>query len=129
MSGRGNSTTEPTNGVKMLGMDRNTGKLLSGTDHIRQSIVDILTTPLGTRVMLPEYGSKLFDLVDNPTDPSLAMRIIMESAGAIARWAPRVRIDRINVLAVDIGKITILIIATDIETQQRLEFNNMELIF
>lgn len=64
MSGRGNSTTEPTNGVKMLGMDRNTGKLLSGTDHIRQSIVDILTTPLGTRVMLPEYGSKLFDLVD-----------------------------------------------------------------
>ena len=126
MSGRGNSTTEPTNGVKMLGMDRNTGKLLSGTDHIRQSIVDILTTPLGTRVMLPEYGSKLFD---NPTDPSLAMRIIMESAGAIARWEPRVRIDRINVLAVDIGKITILIIATDIETQQRLEFNNMELIF
>ena len=129
MSGRGNSTTEPTNRVKMLGMDRNTGKLLSGTDHIRQSIVDILTTPLGTRVMLPEYGSKLFDLVDNPTDPSLAMRIIMESAGAIARWEPRVRIDRINVLAVDIGKITILIIATDIETQQRLEFNNMELIF
>lgn len=129
MSGRGNSTTEPTNGVKMLGMDRNTGKLLSGTDHIRQSIVDILTTPLGTRVMLPKYGSKLFDLVDNPTDPSLAMRIIMESAGAIARWEPRVRIDRINVLAVDIGKITILIIATDIETQQRLEFNNMELIF
>lgn len=129
MSGRGNSTTEPTNGVKMLGMDRNTGKLLSGTDHIRQSIVDILTTPLGTRVMLPEYGSKLFDLADNPTDPSLAMRIIMESAGAIARWEPRVRIDRINVLAVDIGKITILIIATDIETQQRLEFNNMELIF
>lgn len=129
MSGRGNSTTEPTNGVKMLGMDRNTGKLLSGTDHIRQSIVDILTTPLGTRVMLPEYGSKLFDLVDNPTDPSLAMRIIMESAGAIARWEPRVRIDRINVLAVDIGKITILIIATDIETQQRLEFNNIELIF
>lgn len=129
MSGRGNSTTEPTNGVKMLGMDRNTGKLLSGTDHIRQSIVDILTTPLGTRVMLPEYGSKLFDLVDNPTDPSLAMRIIMESAGAIARWEPRVRIDRINVLAVDIGKITILIIATNIETQQRLEFNNMELIF
>lgn len=129
MSGQGNSTTEPTNGVKMLGMDRNTGKLLSGTDHIRQSIVDILTTPLGTRVMLPEYGSKLFDLVDNPTDPSLAMRIIMESAGAIARWEPRVRIDRINVLAVDIGKITILIIATDIETQQRLEFNNMELIF
>ena len=129
MSGRGNSTTEPTNGVKMLGMDRNTGKLLSGTDHIRQSIVDILTTPLGTRVMLPEYGSKLFDLVDNPTDPSLAMRIIIESAGAIARWEPRVRIDRINVLAVDIGKITILIIATDIETQQRLEFNNMELIF
>ena len=45
----------------------NTGKKpLSGVDHICQSIVDILTTPLETRVMLPEYGTQLFDLLIIP---------------------------------------------------------------
>lgn len=113
----------------MQGMDRSTGKQLAGTDHIRQSIVDILTTPLGTRVMLPEYGSNLFNLVDNPTDPGLAMKIIMASAGALAKWEPRIRVDSVNVTAIDVGKITISIIATDVEARRRLELQNMELIF
>ncbi|ECB1325844.1 baseplate assembly protein [Salmonella enterica subsp. enterica serovar Nigeria] len=113
----------------MQGMNRSTGEVLAGTDHIRQSIVDILTTPLGTRVMLPEYGSNLFNLVDNPTDPGLAMKIIMTSAGALAKWEPRIRVDSVNVQAIDVGKITILIIATDVETRRRLEFNNLELVF
>jgi len=113
----------------MKGMNRNTGKVLAGTDHIRQSVVDILTTPLGTRVMLPEYGSNLADLVDNPLDPTLAIKIIMASAGALARWEPRIRIDRIRTEAIDTGTITIAIEATDIETRQRLELNNLELPF
>lgn len=108
-------------------MDRNTGMALAGTEHIRQSLVDILTTPLGTRVMLPEYGSSLFDLVDNPTDPSLAMKMIMSCAGALARWEPRIRVDKISVGAVNKGQITINLIATDVETRRRLEFNNLEL--
>lgn len=113
----------------MQGMNRRDGKPLAGTDHICQSIVDILTTPLGTRVMLPEYGSNLFNLVDNPQDPALAMKIIMASAGALAKWEPRIRVDSVNVQAIGVGKITILIVATDVETQKRLEFNNLELVF
>ncbi|EAZ4876775.1 baseplate assembly protein [Salmonella enterica] len=113
----------------MQGMNRSTGKPLAGSDHIRQSIVDILTTPLGTRVMLPEYGSNLFNLVDNPSDPGLAMKIIMASAGALAKWEPRIRVDSVNVTAIDVGKITISIIATDVEARRRLELQNMELIF
>lgn len=113
----------------MQGMNRRDGKPLAGTDHICQSIVDILTTPLGTRVMLPEYGSNLFNLVDNPQDPALAMKIIMASAGALAKWEPRIRVDSVNVTAIDVGKITISIIATDVEARRRLELQNMELIF
>lgn len=113
----------------MQGMNRSTGEVLAGPDHIRQSIVDILTTPLGTRVMLPEYGSNLYNLVDNPTDPGLSMKIIMTSAGALAKWEPRIRVDSVNVTAIDVGRITILIIATDVETRRRLEFNNLELVF
>lgn len=115
----------------MKGMNRSTGKVLAGTDHIAQSVIDILTTPIGTRVMLPEYGSNLPDLVDNPSDPVLAIKIIIASAGALARWEPRIRIDRIRPVALDakIGRIAIDIEATDVETRKRLKLNNLELLF
>ena len=45
--------------IGMIGLDRRTGQLISGLDHLRQSIEDILSTPLGSRRMRPEYGSKL----------------------------------------------------------------------
>ncbi|MCP9660857.1 GPW/gp25 family protein [Escherichia fergusonii] len=112
----------------MQGMSRTTGKPLSGTEHIAQSIIDILTTPLNTRVMLPEYGCNLFDLIDNPSDPALGMRIIMATAGALAKWEPRIEIESVNVVAIGIGKITISIVAIDVETRKRLEFNNLELL-
>ena len=35
---------------------------------IEESIKDILLTPLGSRVMLPEYGSRLFELIDRRVD-------------------------------------------------------------
>lgn len=43
----------------MLGTDANTGKALEGMAHLRQSIRDILGTPLGSRVMRRDYGSEL----------------------------------------------------------------------
>ena len=37
----------------MIGMDRHTGAALSGVEHLRQSIADILTTPVGSRPPRP----------------------------------------------------------------------------
>ncbi|WP_170000657.1 GPW/gp25 family protein, partial [Campylobacter sp. RM9328] len=37
---------------------------------INESIKDILLTPLGSRVMLPDYGSRLFELIDRRVDDS-----------------------------------------------------------
>ncbi|MCV6588938.1 MAG: hypothetical protein OIF57_07920 [Marinobacterium sp.] len=51
----------------MQGMDSVTGKPLADMAHIRQSITNILTTPIGTRVMRRDYGSVLPDLIDRPT--------------------------------------------------------------
>ena len=50
----------------MNGINAHTGQALSGIDHLRQSIRDILTTRIGTRVMRRDYGSRLPTLVDNP---------------------------------------------------------------
>jgi hypothetical protein len=79
------------------GMNRQTGKALNGVTHLRQSIQDIVTTPIGSRVMRRTYGSHFFDLVDQPGNPAGRLRMIAAAADAVARWEPRVRIDRVLV--------------------------------
>lgn len=101
----------------MQGMNRDTGAHLAGTDHIRQSVKDILSTPLGSRRMLMEYGSEIHDLVDHPDDRSTAIRVVMATAVALARWEPRIQVDAVNVQEAGGGKILIDIKATDIESQ------------
>ncbi len=81
----------------MSGMDRNTGKRIDGVAHIAQSIADILTTPIGSRVMRRHYGSRLFELIDAPLNAATRQLIAAASAGAIARWEPRVKLSRIAV--------------------------------
>ena len=48
------------------GMHTANGRAVSGLAHLRQSVRDILTTPLGSRVMRRDYGSGLFKLIDRP---------------------------------------------------------------
>ncbi len=40
-----------------IGMNRDTGKAITETDHLRQSVRDILLTPQGSRLARREYGS------------------------------------------------------------------------
>ena len=81
----------------MTGMDRDTGAALSGVEHLRQSIADILTTPVGTRVLRREYGSRLYDLVDRPMNEETRVLIISEVAQALGRWEPRLRSVQVTV--------------------------------
>lgn len=79
----------------MLGMDRSTGAPLDGDAHLAQSIGDILTTPVGTRVMLRDYGSMLMELIDRPINAATRLLILAASGEAIARWEPRIRLTRV----------------------------------
>ncbi len=58
----------------MRGMDAKTGKALEAIDHLKQSIIDILTTPVSSRIMRRDYGSRLFELVDKPIDRDLTLK-------------------------------------------------------
>ena len=93
----------------MTGIDASTGRALGGIAHLRQSVRDILTTPLGTRVLLRDYGSRLHELVDRPLGPALLAAIQAEAAGALARWEPRLRLRRIRATAGNIlrGSVTL----------------------
>lgn len=81
----------------MNGVNNRTGKRLSGVAHLRQSVSDILTTPIGSRVFVRDYGSDLFSLVDNPRDDLTRLQIIAASATALARWETRLKVTRVLV--------------------------------
>jgi Phage baseplate assembly protein W len=50
----------------MAGMCRHTGRLLTGWDEIKQSILMILTTAVGSRILRRAFGSGVPDILDKP---------------------------------------------------------------
>jgi len=93
----------------MIGMHTLTGLPMATMDHVRQSIEDILSTPIGSRVMRREYGSWLYALVDAPMDAVTVLDIIQASAGAIGRWEPRVSVSRVEVTDASPGAIELAV--------------------
>lgn len=87
----------------MLGIDSKTGSALSGILHLRQSIADILTTPIGSRVMRRAYGSRLFELVDAPLNDATIVDIYAATAEALIRWEPRFKLLRVRFYASSTG--------------------------
>lgn len=81
----------------MLGIDASTGKSLSGVSHLRQSVRDILTTPIGSRVMRRDYGSRLYRLVDAPMNDATRLDMMAATYEAIETWEPRLLLDSIAV--------------------------------
>lgn len=88
------------------GLNAKNGQTIEGIEHLRQSIQDILTTPVGSRVMRREYGSKLFDLIDAPMNQSTMIKMYAATADAIAKWEPRFKLVDIKVEAISEGKLS-----------------------
>ncbi|MBV4533249.1 GPW/gp25 family protein [Pseudomonas sp. SWRI107] len=91
----------------MIGMDRRTGQPLNGVAHLRQSIEDILTTPLGSRRMRPDYGSQLRRYIDLPVNAGWKSAVQAEVARALGRWEPRLALERVRVVAVLDGQVSL----------------------
>lgn len=100
----------------MRGMSQHTGRALDGDDHLRQSIADILTTPVGSRVMRREYGSDLPRLIDSPINGETVVELFHATAVALARWEPRLRLERVQVTDVADGALAILLTGTRVDT-------------
>lgn len=66
---------------------------------INESIKDILLTPLGSRVMLPEYGSRLFELIDRRIDDSFRADLAWYVIEAVQKWEKRVKIDKVRLIS------------------------------
>ena len=77
-------------------MNAATGQPLDGIPHVRQSVRDVLTTRVGTRVGRRTYGSELPALVDRPLTQATLMDIYAATATAIAAWEPRLRLSKVR---------------------------------
>ena len=64
---------------------------------IRQSLHDIFTTPIGSRIQRREYGSYLFALIDAPMNPANRLRLAAALVDAATRWEPRVPLESATV--------------------------------
>ena len=76
----------------MTGMSATTGRALESAAHIEQSMRDILSTPIGSRVMRRDYGSQVPELIDQPMNPATRLRTMSAAVTALVRWEPRIRI-------------------------------------
>ena len=85
------------------GMNAANGRTISETAHILQSVRDILTTPIGTRVMRRDYGSEIFSLIDQPQHGATRLRLMAATVHALTLWEPRIRITKVEIGAPELG--------------------------
>ena len=64
--------------------------LLGGDDKIRQSIWILLSTAAGERLMLPEFGCGIHDLVFQANTAALRGVVQGKVREALVRWEPRI---------------------------------------
>ncbi len=70
-----------------------------GNKSLRESMLNILLTRPGERLMRPEFGAGLRDFVHYPNDETTRALVADAARRALERWEPRVRIEDVRVLA------------------------------
>jgi len=99
----------------MIGMDRHTGSVCEGADHLRQSVGMILGTPIGTRVGRRDFGSHIPELIDQPLNAATRLAVIAAGALALLRQEPRIRARRILFEGSGAGAAELRIIGTRLD--------------
>ena len=87
--------------VNVKGMSRQSGQKIDQVSHILQSVRDILTTPIGSRVMRRDYGSLIPFLIDSPLNSYFSMQLRASVIHALMRWETRVTPTRIELVTDD----------------------------
>ncbi|MFC6016056.1 GPW/gp25 family protein [Plantactinospora solaniradicis] len=74
-------------------------RLVGGAEEIDAAIRMILSTVPGERVMRPEFGCAIWDLVFAPLTAGTLGLIEQVVREAIERWEPRIVLDRVEAVA------------------------------
>ena len=71
--------------------------MVSGAQDIEQAIRIILGTMPGERMMRPEFGCRVHELVFAPRDATTEALVEYYVKQALGRWEPRINVDQVNV--------------------------------
>lgn len=71
-------------------------KLVGGDEDISQAIQVILGTAPGERVMRPEFGCRVHELVFAPYDAATDALLVHYVKEALARWEPRIEVKEVR---------------------------------
>ena len=85
--------------------------MVSGVDNVRQSLWVLFSTALGERVMLPDYGSQIWQMVFRSINTTLLTQLADMVSQAILYWEPRIDVVDISVTpdASDAGRVLIMV--------------------
>lgn len=104
-----------------------TGKDISEINHLKQSISNIISTPIGSRVMRRDYGSNLFNKIDRPINGELIAEIYLDIVESLFIWEPRFELDQVAVNNIEKGKITIDLEGSFLSNGQKITLENIEI--
>lgn len=93
----------------MSGLSRQTAQTIDDADHLSQSIMDILSTRIGTRVMRRDYGSDLPSIIDQPMNGETMVDLFQATAEALDKWEPRFKLTRVEIPAAVAGNVSLLL--------------------
>ncbi|UMG91019.1 GPW/gp25 family protein [Nocardioides sp. TF02-7] len=68
-------------------------EMAEGPDSLDRAIVLVLMTAPGERLMRPEFGCRIWELLFEPVTGNLLGLIAQYVRDALARWEPRVEVD------------------------------------
>ncbi|MFI3241219.1 MAG: GPW/gp25 family protein [Alphaproteobacteria bacterium] len=109
----------------MQGMDILTGKAIEDIEHLKQSITNILSTPIGSRVMRRDYGSRLFQRIDSPLTGDVIAEIYLDVVEALFNYEPRFEVSSIEVKSIDNGQIIFDLEGNYLPTNESLIIENI----
>lgn len=105
-------------------MSRHTGlNLQSEIEQIRQSIQDILTTPIGSRLMRRNYGSFLSQMIDAPFNDVTRMQLSAAAVTALIQWENRINFESISINTTGQGKFVLDLVVKVIDSNKNESLN------
>lgn len=84
-----------------VGWDRQTGGIITGWQHVLQSLDDLFTTRFGERVMREWYGSLVPQLLGRNMNEVEIVTYFQAICSAIDQFEPRLKVVKVTPLAVD----------------------------
>ena len=111
----------------MQGMNINTGRSIEDMEHLRQSITNILSTPIGSRIMRRDYGSRLFKRLDAPLTGELLAEIYADIVEALFSYEPRFEVTNVSVVSMDQGHLILDVTGKYLITGEDITLTGIEI--